>query len=218
MKKISDALAHFGDVVVYKNAERSMAELQEYADKTAKKLMDNGYAVTLWYVDSITGKVVIAVLEKDVQAATAWRDNAMKSENDPLIVIEAGEYAVLDTQTVEFCADPFLQSNGLSWMYSINVKIDNGEIYLNDILYDRVSYIDNIDPDFSQLSPGPYVNANITEVLDKISSQKGCYLLETASESKYGQRIIMYIIDDTYYLIRFFDNGSIMRVHYGSVK
>ena len=97
-------------------------------------------------------------------------------------------------------------------------KIDNEKIHLNDILYDQVSYVDNIDLDFSELAPGPYVNANITEELDKISSQKGCYILETQNESKLGQKIAMYVIGDTYYFIRFFDNGTIMRVHSGTVQ
>lgn len=219
MKRISDVLVHFGDVVVYENAERSMTELQAYADQTADELRKLGYEVTSWYVDSITGNIVIAVLEKDFEAATAWVGDTLKNESDPQIVIEKGGYIDLESQVTEFCADPFLQA-ALSWMYSINVKIDmdNGKIYLNDVLYDQISYVENFKPDYGNLVPGPYVNEKITEVLDRIDSQKGCYILETQSESKCGKKIAMYVIEDTYYFIRFFDNGKVMRIHSGTVR
>lgn len=218
MKSISNALAHLSDVIVYENAEKSMADLQAYADQTADALIKLGYEVTSWYVDSVTGNVVISVLEKDLEAVTEWMNTASQNGNLPKIVIEIGEYTVPATQVIEFCADPFLQHVTLSWMYSINVKMENGKIHLNEILYDQVSYVDNFDLDFSHLAPGPYVNANITEALDKINSQKGCYILETQSESKYGQKIAMYVIGDTYYFIRFFDNGTVMRIHSGTVQ
>ena len=218
MKTISDTLAHFGDVVVYTSAETSMTDLQEYADKTANNLRENGYAVTSWYVDSVTGDIIISVLEEDLEAVTKWVNTTLQNGNAPKIVIEIGEYTDVSDPVIEFCADPFLQQIGLSWMYSINVRIDNEKIYLNDILYDQISYVDNLDPDFSQLAPGPYVNTNISEELDKIKSQKGCYLLETQGETKFGEKIAMYIIGDTYYFIRFFDNGDVMRVHSGTVQ
>lgn len=220
MKRISDVLVHFGDVVVYENAERSMTELQAYADQTADELRKLGYEVTSWYVDSITGNIVIAVLEKDFEAATAWVGDTLKNESDPQIVIEKGGYIDLESQVTEFCADPFLQDAALSWMYSIDVKIDmdNSKIYLNDVLYDQISYVENFKPDYGNLVPGPYVNEKITEVLDRIDSQKGCYMLETQSESKCGKQIAMYVIEDTYYFIRFFDNGKVMRIHSGTVR
>ena len=220
MRRISDAFAYYGDVIVYENAERSMADLQEYADRAAGELKQLGYEVTSWYVDSVTGNIVIAVLEKDLEAAAEWVATALQTDNAPEIVIEIGEYTDtgLENQVIEFCADPFLQNIALSWMYSINVKIVNDEIYLNEILYDQVSYVENVDLDFSGLSPGPYVTANVTEVLDKIRNQKGCYMLETQHESSCGQKIALYVIGDTYYFIRFFDNGNIMRIHSGSVQ
>lgn len=220
LKRLTYWFASYNDVIVYEEAESSMADLQAYADQAAKELMDHGYAVTMWYVDSITGNIEISVLAKDFEAVSAWVNAASQNGNAPKIVIEIGEYVELDdSRVIEFCADPFLQSNSLSWMYSMNVKIDmdNEKIYLNDIPY-GVSYVDNVEPDFSFLAPGPYVNEKITEVLDQISSQKGRYLLETQGESKFGQTLAMYVIGDTYYFIRFFDNGSVMRIHAGTIQ
>ena len=220
MENISQILDTFNDVIVYENAEMSISELQEYADKTAKELMDNGYEVTSWYVDSITGNIRISVLEKDLEAVTEWINTAAQNANLPKIVIEIGGYTDLENQTIEFCAEPFLQDVSLSWMYSLSVKIDldNDGIYLNNILYDQISYVDNYVLDFGTLMPSDLINEIVTEAIDKINSQKGCYLLETASESKYGQKIAMYVIGDTYYFIRFFENGQVMRVHSGIAK
>ena len=218
-KNVSQILAPFDNVIVYKNAEMSMADLQECADKTAKELTERGYAVTSWYVDSITGNIIISVLEKDFEAVTEWVNTASQIDNAPKIVIEIGRYVDLDNQVIEFCAEPFLQHATLSWMYSMNIKIDldNEKIYLNEILYDQVSYVEDFDLDYGFLFPSNNIDEIVTEAIDKINSQKGCYILETQSESKYGQKIAMYVIGDTYYFIRFFDNGSVMRIHSGTV-
>ena len=96
MKNISQILAPFDKVIVYKNAEMSMADLQEYADKTANELIKSGYGVTSWYVDSITGNIIIAVLEKDFEAVTEWINTASQNDNAPKIVIEVGRYIELD--------------------------------------------------------------------------------------------------------------------------
>ena len=96
MKNISQLLAPFDKMIVYKNTELSMADLQEYADKTANELIKSGYGVTSWYVDSITGNIIIAVLEKDFEAVTEWISIASQNDNAPKIVIEVGGYIELD--------------------------------------------------------------------------------------------------------------------------
>ncbi len=216
-EEISQILAPFDDVIVYENAEMSMSELQAYADKTAEELMENEYTVTSWYVDSITGNIIISVLEKDFEAVTKWINTAAENGNAPKIVIEIGEYIDLENQTIEFCAEPILENGAISWMYSINVKIDNGKIYLNEILYDQVSYVEDMKLDWGTPLSGNIRPEMMTEAIGKINSQKGCYILETTSESKYG-KIAMYVIGDTYYFIRFYDNGQVMRVHSGTVQ
>jgi hypothetical protein len=160
---------------------------------------------------------VIAVLEKDFEAASSWVNSTLNNGNSPKIVIEAGGYVELDSsETIEFRAEPFLQSNALSWMYSLDVRIEGELIYLNDILYDKITYVEGFNLDYGPLFPVVY--ESITAEIDKINSQKGCYILETDSDSKAGKKIAMYIIDDTYYFVRFFDNGSVMRIHSGKAQ
>jgi len=219
LNKIYEILDSFKDVVVYKTSEMSISDLQAYADQTADRLLAQGYEVTSWYVDSVTGNIVIAVLEKDFEAASEWVNSALNDGSKPKIVIEAGGYVELDSsQTIAFRAEPFLQSSALSWMYSLDVRIEGELIYLNDILYDKITYVEGFTLDYGHLFPAPAVDESITEAIDKINSQKGCYMLETDGNNKFGQKIAMYIIDDTYYFIRFYDNGTVMRMHCGTVK
>ena len=219
MKNISQILAPFDNVIVYEKAEMSMSELQEYADLTAKQLMENGYEVTSWYVDSITGNIIIAVLEKDFESVTEWVDTALQSDNAPKIVIEIGGYIDLENQVIEFYAEPIFENGAISWMYSMNVKIDidNGGIYLNDVLYDQISYIEGVELDWGTPISGINKVEMMREAISKINGQKGCYILETTGESKYG-KIAMYVIGDTYYFVRFYDNGQVMRVHSGTAQ
>lgn len=99
----------------------------------------------------------------------------------------------------------------------MDVKIDNEKIYLNEILYDQVSYVEDVTMDWGTPMSGNNKNEMMAEAIGKINSQKGCYILETTSESKYG-KIAMYVIGDTYYFVRFFDNGQVMRVHSGTIQ
>ena len=96
MKEISAVLSRYGDTVVYHNSKMSMSDLQAYADKTAKELIAHGYAVTLWYVDSISGNIVIEVLEEDLSEATAWVADNTDNQAQTQIIIEKGSYISLD--------------------------------------------------------------------------------------------------------------------------
>ena len=95
-KNIHQILSPFENVIVYKNAEMSLPELQAYADKTAHELIDLGYEVTSWYVDSITGNIVISVLEKDYAEVVERISEISKNEDSPTIIIEIGMYVTVD--------------------------------------------------------------------------------------------------------------------------
>lgn len=96
MKTISMVLSPYDDAVVYLSSEMSMSDLQAYADKTADELISLGYAVTSWYVDSVTGNIVIEVLEKDLAAVTAWVADMTDNRSVPNVIIMEGDYISLD--------------------------------------------------------------------------------------------------------------------------
>lgn len=94
LQKITSVLAQYGNDVVFEYGELSMSDLQAYADKTAKELRNLGYGVTSWYVDNVTGNIVIGVLEKDFTAVTALIANG--ENNAPKIIVEKGAYTSAD--------------------------------------------------------------------------------------------------------------------------
>lgn len=214
---LSQRLDFYKDVVVFLDEELSLSVLQDYADRGAEELMGLGCEVTSRYVDSVEGQIVISVLEKDHAAAIAWAEAA--SREGVRIKIEIGGYISPDVgEVMEFRAEPFLQHIALSWVYGMDVRIENGKYYLNDILYDKVTYVEDFVLDYGTgLSSMYYQEEKYIEVLAQINSQKGCYLLETESEKSYGT-LAMYVIGDTYYFFRFFENGTVMRIHAGAVS
>lgn len=93
---LSRVFDRYADVVVYEHGEMSMADLQAYADETANKLIALGYDVTSWSVDSITGNVVIQVLENDLSAVTAWVADMVENPSAPQVIVEKGNYISLE--------------------------------------------------------------------------------------------------------------------------
>lgn len=93
---LSRVLDRYADVVVYENGEMSMADLQAYADETVDELIELGYKVTSWYVDSITGNVVIQVLEEDLSAVTEWIADRNDQHSGFKVIVEKGDYITLD--------------------------------------------------------------------------------------------------------------------------
>lgn len=123
---------------------------------------------------------------------------------------------------VNFSAEPYIQAPAMSWEYSLDIKIEDGKIYINGVLYEESSstppvvlYSDGF------LSHADYTdeiyNTEIKNTLIKIKNCESCYLLETDQDSKAGQIISVYEIDNFLYFIRFFDNGEVMRIHYAPI-
>ncbi len=125
---------------------------------------------------------------------------------------------ISDCDTIEFTAEPFAQLADLSAMFSIDFKIYEGRIYLNDILYDSIKVIDS--PEIS------YNNALLTSVnesatndelftvMQKMQSSETCYMLETESTAAKSKKIAVYVIDGKYYLVNFSNSDELIRIHY----
>ena len=123
-----------------------------------------------------------------------------------------------DNGDIEFTAVTFAQDVTLSWMYSLDVKVYDGDIYLNDILYDSVEHITDPKIVYSQgfvwdmeMNNG---NNATTDALKKIKNSDSCYMLKTENISKYGQQIVVYNIDGTYFFLSFFENSEVARIHF----
>ena len=114
----------------------------------------------------------------------------------------------------EFVAVPFADCGFLSWQYSLEVKVIDNEIYLNDLLYREISDnkfdITNMDSFFLCHIEG----VEILNFLEKLENSEMLCLLGTESQSSIGQQIAIYDIDGAYYFLSFYDDCEIVRIHY----
>jgi hypothetical protein len=127
--------------------------------------------------------------------STAWKDDFGANEGK-----------------TEFKADHFLQGVNLSWSYSINVSVDNGNIYLDGVLY-KESYKQSHGVLVDEALIADAKTKDREEILNKIRDADFCYELTTDEETKLGQRIAVYKIDRTYYFVNFYENGNVLRIH-----
>ena len=123
---------------------------------------------------------------------------------------------------ISFSAAPYTQLSALSWEYSLDIKIENGKIYIHDILYDGSTSVSPvIEYEEGALTLAHHTNeatgTDIANTLTKIKNSKTCFLLETKQHSPVGEKICVYEIDDVFYFVRFYDNGKVMRIHYAPI-
>ena len=178
----------------------------------------------------VLGVVILLIISVGCGRAV---DNALHDKDDPLqneelqkSNIKISESANMTTENdgiVTLRAEPYIQSPALSWEYSLDIEIKDGKIYINGVLYEESSSI----PPVVLYSEGFLAHAGytdeindteITNILTKIKNGESCYLLETSQDSKAGQKISVYEIDDFLYFVRFFDNGEVMRIHYAPIE
>lgn len=148
--------------------------------------------------------------------------NVQDSKEKPKLETGVGELSASfrtdGNEGVTFSAEPYIQAPELSWEYSLDIEIKADKIYINGVLYEKSSstpptvlYSDGF------LSYAAYTDeisdAEITNILTKIKDCGSCYLLKAEQESKAGQMIYVYEIDNFLYFVRFFDNGEVMRIH-----
>ncbi len=136
------------------------------------------------------------------------------------------DFGIVDQETgkvvTSFSADLLIQSAGLSWAYSLEISINNGQIYMGRFLYEKVTYTKDIEINYGgdfyqtiEFAPDIENRELMKKTLEAIQSREGCYLLETtAEESKFGQKIAVFHIDGVYYFVNFSNiNGNVMRIH-----
>ena len=103
----------------------------------------------------------------------------------------------------------------VSSYYGVEVEMaDDGKIYINDILYENIGVF--ATPELAYLEPIPYIaqqDEKLAEILQKIQSTQSCYVLETQGVERYGKKISVYYIDDTYYFLNKYD-GNVSRIWY----
>lgn len=119
--------------------------------------------------------------------------------------------------TISFTAEPYVQEAVLSWLYSLEIEIRHEEVYINGIRYEQVAPTTPITLScVAEHFPVSDDTSEITDTLNAIvNSECGC-VLQASKTSGFGTQIFVYRINSTYYFVRAYDDGTIMRVHRAS--
>ena len=139
-------------------------------------------------------------------APTAPTDTNPTEPSEPEWVLPNGLYA--------FAAFPFADFGAFNWQYSLNVRVVEDRVYLNDVLYREIPSEGFKISNANKLCICWVEGKDTKDFLEKLNSSKMHCLLETETESHYGKQIAVYDIDGTLYFVSFYDNNKPVRVHY----
>lgn len=158
---------------------------------------------------------------KDIQSSEVQQNSG--TELVRLFIRAAKKVTTENDGVVGFSAEPYINP-GISWEYSLDINIKNGNIYIYDTLYKESSSV----PPAIVYSEGFLADAAFTDkinqnqemsnTLEKIKKCDSCFLIETDHDCKTGKMISVYEIEGVLYFVRFYDNGDVMRIHYAPIE
>ncbi len=172
-------------------------------DGTENGLFGSGAGVKLYYVRDNTNLII-----------------AQEPVNQTLSPV--GEHPFGEGPST-FMAPLFVQPPDLSWGPTLNIRVENDKIYINDYLYESVGILDNpqvsytealvwgleVQKENSEIAETRETAANKLVILETIKNHTSCYVLETQANAKYGTKIAVFYIDGEYYLLNAVDEDVI---------
>ncbi len=130
-------------------------------------------------------------------------------------------------EEISLLADSYVQLCFLNWEYGMTVKLENGQLYLNDVssrkdayLYNKVEHVKDLELNLNEsaLAAWRYGDETVPEVLSQLKQKNECYLIGTENKDcKFGQ-LAVYFIDDAAYFLSFTEGGEVMRIHRAKVN
>ena len=117
-------------------------------------------------------------------------------------------------KALSFTSDLLIQARFLSAVFALDIRnTENGEIYLNNILYENIGVYSNssITYEESILYYDVAGEEEVTNILEKINDAPTCYVLETQSENHFAKRVSVYYIEGVYYFLDTF-GGTVTRI------
>ena len=119
---------------------------------------------------------------------------------------------------LEFTAHTYIQMPFLSYAHSIDVKVINGETYLDGKLFKSIEYVENLDIVYHDSLYYALENFEPEKapVLKAIQEQEYCYLLKSLEGDGYWDVVAAYYIDGVCYFIHFM-GGMPARIHYAPI-
>ena len=118
---------------------------------------------------------------------------------------------------MDFTADVFAENVGLSSFNKLDVRSVDGDVYLNDVLYNEIAYKTNVDiPNYIYQFIGSNTASDkeLKSVFDRIKEQKHCLTLEVIDEGKTQNKMFVYCFDGSCYFVDFsFKNEQITNIY-----
>lgn len=146
------------------------------------------------------------------------KNNDLTDKEKLIVQIKQDFNNAVNDEIIEFTANPYAQLVSLSAMFSLDFKILENCIYINDVLYDSVKVINSPEISYNATL---LENANelvtkdeVTTVMQKIQNSETCYMLETESTTAKAKKIAVYIVDGKYYFVNFSSSNELIRIHY----
>ena len=151
--------------------------------------------------------LLLTTLFSLLAGCTTPADPTDPTETDPILFGGA----------TDFTANLYAKYRSVSFAYKLDVSVSGGKVYINDVLYDKVSYVDNPGVDYFPLNQYRFTEDDglSSSVLEQINACKKCYLLEvpeTEENTTYGKTIAVYEINVTYYFVRT-DSPEVVYIH-----
>lgn len=90
--------------------------------------------------------------------------------------------------------------------YILDIKVENGDLYINGNLYNKITSIENIDMNFKNVVPrkGGEINKNKLEtIIEQIQAQEYCYMLDKSGTVGISHSIVAYYINGTCYFVTY---------------
>lgn len=123
--------------------------------------------------------------------------------------------------SIEITAEPFAQQIPFSAVFSLEIKIVEDNIYIEDSLYDKIDYIDSreilFDDTIFFCVSKETTDEEYSKIIEKIKSAKKCYMLDNDDTQPSSRNVAVYIIDGTYYFLTI-DVNEVLRIHYAHIE
>ncbi len=116
-----------------------------------------------------------------------------------------------DIGNVKFTAA--LQQPVISSGYNLEITVKGKQIYLNNVLYDRIYQVDDLDLNLADVINYESVAAIWNPLFDEMKKQGEFYIIATDSEKNFGKDIAVSELAGKFYFLRFDDSGYVSHIH-----
>ena len=175
-----------------------------------------GNIFSIYYIDGI----YYFLNEYDGKVRTIWCEKT-NSETPPEVTPPVSNFVPapdgekpFGSKQTSFTTNVFASGSTIPSRFTLEVKIDNGNIYLSNTLYECVGIIPNPEITYNQSMLRNVKLGNKSEwrveILEKIKNSETCYVLKAADEKLISY--LLYYIDGTYYFLNSI-NGTPTKIY-----